>query len=348
MGNPDKGCVVLSKVDFPAFVESLARDHDIYGPVAKGSGHVFSAVRSADEMALDYVTTVTPPKKYILPPGEVLIEFRRKEGEWKAPDPRTRPFILFGVHSCDMQGILRLDWAFRRGQMEWNYFANREKAVIFGINCVPDEHCFCDAVHTQGRMDGFDLFLTDIGQSYCATAFSEKGRALLARVKTSAATPIDLKENERQLARCRHEVPGRFKPEVAELPLLCASGEGLDFWREDLEKRCFACGTCTLVCPTCYCFDVVDVVDLDLDSGRRIRHWDSCQLEEFAEVAGGESFREKRANRQKHRFYRKFRYLVGEYGAPFCVGCGRCGRQCVAKISIPEIATALKDGVDAL
>ena len=68
----------------------------------------------------------------------------------------------------------------------------------------------------------------------------------------------------------------------------------------------------------------------------------------FAEVAGGESFREERRQRQKHRFYRKFRYLMSEYGSPFCVGCGRCSRQCVAGINIIDIANQLQEGVNAL
>ena len=36
-----------------------------------------------------------------------------------------------------------------------------------------------------------------------------------------------------------------------------------------LGERCLACGTCNLVCPTCYCFDVRDEVALSLDEGER-------------------------------------------------------------------------------
>jgi sulfhydrogenase subunit beta (sulfur reductase) len=87
---------------------------------------------------------------------------------------------------------------------------------------------------------------------------------------------------------------------------------------------------------------------MNLTTGRRLRAWDSCQLEGFSEVAGGEKFMKDQPTRQKHRFYRKFRWLTTKYGgSAFCVGCGRCGRQCPADISVPETASKLYLGVKA-
>jgi ferredoxin len=105
---------------------------------------------------------------------------------------------------------------------------------------------------------------------------------------------------------------------------------------EELGERCFACGSCTNVCPTCYCFNVVDEVNMALTEGERRRHWDSCQLDEFARVAGGENFREARTERQRHRFMRKGKYIYEKFDELGCVGCGRCIRTCVAEISIVE------------
>ena len=42
-------------------------------------------------------------------------------------------------------------------------------------------------------------------------------------------------------------------------------------WKE-LGERCLACGSCTIVCPTCYCFNVVDEVDLALIDGQARAH----------------------------------------------------------------------------
>ncbi|NOZ04423.1 MAG: hypothetical protein GXO92_07470, partial [FCB group bacterium] len=61
----------------------------------------------------------------------------------------------------------------------------------------------------------------------------------------------------------------------------------------------------------------------------------------FAEVAGGENFRAALSARQRHRVYRKFKYITDVTGDPWCVGCGRCTAYCTADISIVEIVNRL-------
>jgi Fe-S oxidoreductase len=98
---------------------------------------------------------------------------------------------------------------------------------------------------------------------------------------------------------------------------------------------------CTKVCPTCYCFDVNDEVDLKLQKGKRVRVWDSCQIEKFAVVAGGHNFRTRRALRQRHRFMRKGKYQFEAYGLMGCVGCGRCAEACLVHITPVDTYNAL-------
>ena len=108
----------------------------------------------------------------------------------------------------------------------------------------------------------------------------------------------------------------------------------------DLEK-CVGCGTCNIVCPTCYCFNVEEEVDISVTKGSRERHWDGCMLRKFSEVAGGEVFRESLASRQRHRVFRKFKYISDQTGQPWCIGCGRCTAYCTADISIVGIVNRL-------
>ena len=97
-----------------------------------------------------------------------------------------------------------------------------------------------------------------------------------------------------------------------------------------------------MVCPTCYCYDVYDELNLDQVSGQRKRMWDSCLRKEHALVAGGENFREHRSDRVKFRYYHKQRGFVAEYGRPSCVGCGRCIVACPAKIDIVEVIQKIR------
>ncbi len=124
-----------------------------------------------------------------------------------------------------------------------------------------------------------------------------------------------------------------FSPEL--IPELLKDSYGKSgFWEKHSEK-CLACGSCVLVCPTCYCFDVKDNPDLTLEAGERIRTWDGCLLEDFAKIASGENFRATRPTRYRHRYFKKGKYLYDRFGFVSCVGCGRCSSNCLPNIANP-------------
>lgn len=331
---------ILNKNDFPSFVAGLKKRMTVYGPVARGKSFIFDKIEEFSQLRLDYTSTIIPPKKYFLPSKDALVRFNRKEMHGEMPEIEDKDFTILGVHPCDMQGILRLDFCFERGYYDKIYFSRRKKAILIGASCNPDEFCFCDSVGDHDFKKGYDIFITDIGQSYYITVLTERGEKILDGVNTKDVTEVDIQEAKRTMGRCSNLPGEKIRTDIANIPLLCKGGEDLMLW-EDTAKKCLACGTCNLVCPTCYCFDVRDDTEMNLEEGNRYRFWDGCQIEGFAEVSGGESFRKEKKNRQKHRFYKKFRYWVPEYGTPFCVGCGRCRRQCVAKISIVEMANEM-------
>jgi len=56
----------------------------------------------------------------------------------------------------------------------------------------------------------------------------------------------------------------------------------------------------------------------------------------FATVAGNLNFRKNPADRYRHRYYRKGKYVPAKIGGKIaCVGCGRCITACVPKIANP-------------
>jgi len=76
---------------------------------------------------------------------------------------------------------------------------------------------------------------------------------------------------------------------------------------------------------------------MDFSVGAEAWQHYSCNLVDFAQVAGGHNFRPKRETRLKYRYYHQHRGFVEAYDEPKCVGCGRCGRACLAGISPPDI-----------
>jgi NAD-dependent dihydropyrimidine dehydrogenase PreA subunit len=350
---------VLPKGQVPRFVGALMADYRVVAPVAKGpqfrapesspssrfGGQFgFDPIEDPAEIRLDYNTTILPPKTALQPPKERVVRIRF-EGE---PVVETTldavPTVLFGVHTCDLHAIPMLDRAFSADYPDGHYLERRKKTLIVSLECLSpcDEHSFCKDMGTMAADSGYDLHLTDIGAAYTVDIGTEAGAALLEKYEGSrAAADGETGLLQEALSAKWPRFRNRLTFDSAELPSLLTAGYNHPVWKQ-LGDRCLACGSCTNVCPTCYCFNVTDSVELSQTSAVRTRNWDSCQLEEFALVAGGENFREARAARQRHRMLRKGKYLRERFGTTGCVGCGRCVRACLVHINIVDTYNAIK------
>jgi formate hydrogenlyase subunit 6/NADH:ubiquinone oxidoreductase subunit I len=307
----------------------------VAAPVKRDTGLAFAEVSDPAAVVCDYTSTILPPKKFLLPQHEDLLRFDRSSAKAEGADPGAKERILFAVHPCDMQGILRLDIAFSEGEPEENYLARRRLLAVVGVSCVPDDKCFCQFLGTYDAKKGFDVFLTKLDGKYLVETLTDKGAKLLEGFgKAAEAAPADAEK-----AKGAHEALAKVRKDlgckVSDLPKLSALATKDPLWKETGD-RCLSCGSCCMVCPTCYCFEVDDRLNLDLKGGTRERSWDSCQVQAFAIVAGGENFRGKREDRVQHRFGHKFEYFPGKYGVTLCVGCGRCSRACLAHIQPDE------------
>jgi len=313
-------------------------DYQVIGPKAKGSQFVFGAITDPAQLRFDYDTTILPPKKVLQPPQERLSTFTLGGEPQVEPVIEVGPTVLLGVHTCDLHAIELLDRAFSQEYPDAHYLERRRQTIIVSLECLEpcDEHSFCKSMGTLTADEGYDLHLTDMGSAYVVDVATEAGEALLEKyAQARPATDADVCHLHEVLGAKWPRFTHRLDFDAAELPALLSAAYDHPLW-DELGERCLSCGSCTNVCPTCYCFDVYDEVDMALTEGERFRRWDSCQLDEFARVAGGESFREARSARQRHRFMRKGKYIYEKFGALGCVGCGRCIRTCVANISIVE------------
>jgi sulfhydrogenase subunit beta (sulfur reductase) len=322
----------------------LNRSRKIVAPVRKEDRQfTFAEVTTGKPIALTYIPTILPPKKYFMPQYETLLEYDIREGQKMQAVVEPEELVLFGVHTCDLAGIQCLNVVFSDRPKDLNYLIRKNHIALIGLECNDycDEYANCTLMGNELPNGGYDLFFTDLGEAFLIHVNTYLGDILVqeGRVCTEAQ-PRQLSALDALRARKRE----RFHPEVAidlaQMPELFDRSLQSSVW-DDIGDRCLSCGNCTNVCPTCYCFNIVDEINLDLKTGKRVRVWDSCQNERFAKVAGGESFRKDRSSRKKHRFYRKFRYPVDRYARFFCTGCGRCSRTCMAKINLKETMTAL-------
>lgn len=338
--------VVLPKESLSAWIESMSQSQILMAPVQIGkNSYKFDRVSRLEDISLQYIPTILPPKKYFLPPEEVLMEYDVSDGQNVKAAIYEENKILFGVHTCDLAGVQALNLVFTEGPKDKHFLARKNFFTVIGLECADycDSYAMCALMKNQLPKGGYDLFMTELSDVYYVDVNTMKGEELVQSFPDFIDVSDDhvnalekYREQKKQVFRA--EVPIRYQ----DLPRLMAESFNSSVW-DDLAERCLSCGNCTNVCPTCYCYDVIDEPDLNLTSGIRKRVWDSCQHEPFAKVAGGENFREARSDRQRHRFNRKFRYPGERFGRLFCTGCGRCSRACMAGINLKDTLNQLMD-----
>jgi sulfhydrogenase subunit beta (sulfur reductase) len=336
---------VISKSELDEFLDQLSVERQVVAPVSDGKFQHFRRIDKAAEIADDYLPTALPPSLVVLPPKETLLCFNCRE---KAADVQPQfddhEIVLFGIRPCDLHALALLDAIFDEDKHDGHYTARRRNLTTVGIECLQpcDEDCFCESMGTLTVEEGFDLLLTDLGDAFYVRVGTTKGKELVDSIPAAREAVY---EDRAKLRRAHERREETFEPRldagVDQLPSLLAESSDSLLW-DVLGEKCLSCGACTTVCPTCYCFDVHDDINLDLESGTRYRTWDSCQLDEFAMVGTGESFRKPRSLRVKHRFNRKGHYIRERYGLAGCVGCGRCGRMCLVDIKPIEVFNQLK------
>lgn len=329
----------IKKIDSGAlneWVDGLIGRQRIIGVQARGNRFVFGPLTRAEDLRLDYDVTILPPKSFLQPPKETVLTFKTGVGYESVIDAES--FVLFGVHPYDVVAMAQMDEIFSQVNRDVHYMTRRENATIVVVDVQkvsPD--VFAGYMGTSYIEDGYDVLLTKIGDDYIVDAKTGKGEALMdGLVDQPDASESWLEQrrlvweyNKQRLRK--HELIA----EPSTWPELLEDAYEHPLW-EERAKLCFSCGSCNLVCPTCYCFDVRDEVDWDLQGGERVRIWDGCMLSDFATVAGNLNFRKDRAERFRHRYYRKGKYVPPKIaGQIACVGCGRCITACVANIANP-------------
>lgn len=336
------------------WVDALTRDFTTYGPQAKDGQFAFGELYDAEDLRLDYDVSILPPKKYLQPQRELLLTFTT-DGVFESV-MNDREFVLLGVHPYDMVAINQMDQTFAKDHRDEHYFAYRERATIVVSDVqAASENVFAGFMGTAtgADCDGHDVLLTLLPDGCTMMeAKTVKGEVLMERLTevevgvavgggggSSAPSPTvsdaDLDARASVWAANREALrKHELKMDPSELPGLLERNYNHPVW-EEKSKLCHSCGSCNLVCPTCYCFDVADELNWDMRSGTRTRCWDSCMTKPFAKVAGNHDFRPMAAARYRHRYFRKGKYTFDAIGEITCVGCGRCISSCTTQIANP-------------
>lgn len=341
---------ILHKKNLFQWVDSFSRQYALIGPVKEGEQIVFQPLKSAEQLQMDYSSTMLAPRKFIYPSRQLLFRFTPQGDDQLITEeiiPQKQQ-ILLAVHPCDAHAIMVLDRVLMGELTDSYYMKQRQNTFLIVLNCQQaNKNCFCDSMGTgpflhpwmgQDPAKGCDLELTDLGDRYLAEFFNEK-LAKLFSFPLEMATKQDIQLKKKKEAKAKKKLIKKLN--IENLPSSLLQNMEHPVWSRIAEEMCLSCTNCTMVCPTCYCYNIIDTVKLDLSEMERHRQWDSCQEFHFAEVHGG-NFRFTRGARLRQFVLHKLSHWVKQYGCFGCVGCGRCIDWCPTNIDLTEIAKEIQ------
>jgi ferredoxin len=213
-----------------------------------------------------------------------------------------------------------------------------------GLACdAPCSSCFCTTAGCGPyHEEGLDVLLVDGADHYLAKILTEKGQKLADAAGWETTTAADAAA--RQIETGRQEAEAKITAFVNTDKLKEIDTNEVykaPFW-EDVSFSCINCGTCTFVCPTCWCFDIQD--ENRGKAGMRMRNWDSCMYPLFTVHGTGHNPRGTKMHRVRQRFMHKLKYYVDKYEVGIqCVGCGRCVRYCPVNIDIRRVCDLMNN-----
>ncbi len=371
---PDDGACVLDTGALEQLIELLRADgYRVVGPQVTDGAIALNTIAGVGDLPAG-ITDDQEPGRYRLRQGtpQALFGYAAPAQGWKrflfAADetlwravrtvdgfrceeepPATGRTALLGVRPCDLRAVDILDQVFTRsGVVDPRYQARRAAALIIAVECTQaGGTCFCGSMGAgpdiaDDANSGADIILTEYTTEgvplLLARAVSGRGAELLACVPGRRAAAAD-REAAAEAVKSAARSMGRQMP--ADVATLVGSSLDHPHWA-DVAARCLGCGTCTAVCPTCFCSTVEDSTDLAGTTAERRRRWDSCFTLDFSTLHGG-PIRSSAAARYRQWLTHKLAHWWEQFGRSGCVGCGRCITWCPVGIDITAEARALAE-----
>jgi len=317
------------------------------GWTTEAAAGFFRLQRRQDEAYFGFNLGQESWKKYLYPARVPLVTATRHDDAISfAPTATSIPaYACIGVRPCELAAIAVQDRILLHGPViDPDYAARRQAALIIAVDCTEaDSSCFCASLGTgPAAAAGFDLALTELcgtdGHFFLVQTGSERGERLLTKLPRQPVMEGQWQQAQTLVAAAAGSQTRSLATDG--LPGLLYDRTEHPHW-DDVAARCLSCGSCALVCPTCFCFSMAEETDLANMTATRWRRWEVCHNLDHSYIHGG-WLRPSIKARYRQWLTHKLAAWLDQFGCLGCTGCGRCLVWCPVAIDLTAELQALR------
>jgi sulfhydrogenase subunit beta (sulfur reductase) len=340
--------ITIDKKDWAAGIDKSRQAYTLFGPVKEENGVMIKPLDDDTLPLMDYTDSVLSAKSVLFPQSEIILNTTLDEQKedhhiMKRAQNDYAPRALIGIRPYDAKAIQLVKMNFDTTDYRDPYWCDAYEATTF-VGLAVNRPGICDFSTSTGSGPfseaGLDVLLADMDDKYVAKILTDKGQSWADACGFLAE--VDSKESQALFDVLRKEAEKNIGSAVQTDKLKEKTLLDLheaDFW-DDVAFSCINCGTCTFVCPTCWCFDIQD--ETKRQASARFRNWDTCMSSLFTMHASGHNPRDTKIQRVRQRFMHKLKYFLDKYDEGImCVGCGRCVKSCPVNIDIREVCNTM-------
>ena len=324
----------MLKKDIDKLAIFVAKQYEVYAPVANNKELRVERINKVEN--IDYSGRIPENtfKQLFLPDQEEFFSWQKGKIK-KSIAKKQRGKAAFGMTVLDLKALGLFDLVFAKDPY---YLIKRESNIVIGISSGAPADYEEYKVFSMDKEENvlehvpFDIFIErNKADEFKIYSGSPKGRKVLR------SAGVNVFENIQFAGLIQEEGPDQRMLKL--MPLVKGSEDNL-VW-EEIAKICTACGKCSVACPTCFCFDLLDESKSDGEIAK-MRTWGNCFYPEFSQVAGSKKFVDTVKQKLFFWYEHKFSRTPTDYKVPGCVSCMRCFKVCPVGINIVEVLNKLE------